>query len=78
MFARGTTGPSVAWVFVSIGLRKAQDVGAHRRNVYQDKPTVDEELWKRAFWSLILFDRLGGANLGRGCSVNEEECVQFS
>ncbi|KAF9465075.1 fungal-specific transcription factor domain-containing protein [Collybia nuda] len=73
MFLRGTESPSAAWILVSIGIRKAQDVGAHRQNVYRNKPTVDEELWKRAIWCLIVFDRIGGAVLGRGCGVGEED-----
>lgn len=35
---------------IGIGIRYAQEVGAHRRKVYNRKPTVDDELWKRAFW----------------------------
>jgi hypothetical protein len=35
---------------VGIGIRLAQDVGAHRRKIYNRKPTVEDELWKRAFW----------------------------
>jgi len=27
-----------------------QDVGAHRRKVYGSDLTVEDELWKRAFW----------------------------
>jgi hypothetical protein len=73
MFLRGTDSPSAAWILVSIGIRKAQDVGAHRQNVYRNKPTVEEELWKRALWCLVVFDRIGGAMLGRGCGVGEEE-----
>ncbi|KAF9820301.1 hypothetical protein IEO21_01515 [Rhodonia placenta] len=48
-----------SWTLISIGLRKAQDVGAHRRKVYGRKPTVEEELWKRTIWHLIAIDRLG-------------------
>jgi hypothetical protein len=35
---------------VGIGIRFAQHVGAHRRKVYQSEPTIQDELWKRAFW----------------------------
>lgn len=73
MFLRGTTSPAVGWVFITVGLRKAQDAGAHRKNVYHIHPTIDDELWKRAVWCLILSDRIGGVSLGRGCSINEEE-----
>jgi hypothetical protein len=46
----GTSAPQACWTIVGIGIRLAQDVGAHRRKAYSHKPTVDEELWKRAFW----------------------------
>lgn len=35
---------------VGIGIRLAQDVGAHRRKVYNTPVSVESELWKRAFW----------------------------
>lgn len=73
MFFRGTLSPSVAWLFVSIGLRKAVDVGAHRRRVYDGKPSVQQELWKRAFWVLLVFDRIGSVMLGRTGYLGEEE-----
>ena len=41
---------------VGIGIRLAQDVGAHRRKMYtSSKLTVDDELWKRAFWWISLW-----------------------
>ena len=73
MFLRGTAFHPVAWLFISIGLRKAQDLGAHRKKVYGSKPNVDEELWKRTFWMLVLYDRIGSATLGRPCCSGEEE-----
>ncbi|PFH51533.1 hypothetical protein AMATHDRAFT_142483 [Amanita thiersii Skay4041] len=73
MFLRGTSAFAVGWLLVSIGLRKAQDVGAHRRKVYRSGPTVDDELWKRAFWLLVVFDCLGGTSLGRCCGFGQED-----
>lgn len=73
MFIRGTAFYPVAWLFISVGIRKAQDVGAHRKKVYGDKPSVEQELWKRAFWMLVLYDRIGSASLGRPCCSGEED-----
>jgi hypothetical protein len=39
-----------AWSIVGTGIRLAVDVGAHRKNLYSDTPTVHDELWRRAFW----------------------------
>lgn len=73
IFLRGTSDDALAWVWVSIALRKAQDLGAHRKRVYGHKLTVEEEQWKRVFWILITFDRIGSAGLGRPCCVEETE-----
>ncbi|KAJ7703127.1 fungal-specific transcription factor domain-containing protein [Mycena rosella] len=73
LFLRGTVNHPAAWMFISLGLRKAQDVGAHRKKVYGDTPSLDAELWKRAFWCLVAFDRFGSAILGRPCALDEED-----
>ncbi|KAG1729861.1 fungal-specific transcription factor domain-containing protein [Suillus paluster] len=58
LYLQGTSAPQACWTIVGIGIRLAQDVGAHRRKAYGNKPTVEEELWKRAFWVLVSLDRL--------------------
>ncbi|EMD37384.1 hypothetical protein CERSUDRAFT_154019 [Gelatoporia subvermispora B] len=73
MYLRGTVAHSVSWLYLSIGIRKAQDVGAHRRKVYGRKPTLEEELWKRAFWHLVVFDRIGSMLVGRPCASKQED-----
>jgi len=75
LYLRSTKWFTPAWITISVGLRKAQDVGAHRKKVYRGQPTVDEELWKRAFWHLVVLDRIVGASLGRAIGVAEEEYV---
>ncbi|KAJ4498061.1 fungal-specific transcription factor domain-containing protein [Lentinula lateritia] len=72
-YLRGTPDYAVGGTMVTVGIRKAQDVGAHRKAVYERFPTVDEELWKRAFWLLVILDRTGSASLGRPCSLGEED-----
>ncbi|KAJ3790815.1 fungal-specific transcription factor domain-containing protein, partial [Lentinula aff. detonsa] len=72
-FLRGTPDYAVGGTIVTVGIRKAQDVGAHRKAVYERFPTADEELWKRAFWLLVILDRTGSASLGRPCSLGEED-----
>jgi len=39
---------------VGVGIRLAQDVGAHRRKVHNHTLTPEDELWKRAFWCVEL------------------------
>ncbi|KAI0930432.1 hypothetical protein AcW1_009125 [Taiwanofungus camphoratus] len=73
MYLRGTIAHAESWTLVGIGVRKAQDVGAHRRKVYGHKPTAEEELWKRAIWHLITIDRLGSMLIDRPCSSRDED-----
>ncbi|KAI9569698.1 fungal-specific transcription factor domain-containing protein [Boletus coccyginus] len=73
MFLRGTTFHPASWLFNGVGLRKAQDVGAHRKKIYGDKPSIEGELWKRAFWVLVFLDRIASAALGRPCCSGEED-----
>ena len=77
MFWRGSAGQHIGWMLISIGIRKAQDVGAHRKKVYNSKLCVEEDLWKRVFWLLLSFDHMDSAGLGRSCSIQEEEYVEF-
>ncbi|KAF9268935.1 hypothetical protein L218DRAFT_954359 [Marasmius fiardii PR-910] len=72
LFLRGTSTQTTSWLFITMGMRKAQDAGAHRKTIYNRTPTVDDELWKRAFWMLVGLDRVTSAALGRPCSIDEE------
>lgn len=49
-FLQGSSAPQACWIVIGIGVRLAQDVGAHRRKLTSSKPTAEDELWKRAFW----------------------------
>ncbi|KAI0703341.1 fungal-specific transcription factor domain-containing protein [Cerioporus squamosus] len=72
-YFRGTVAQHGSWFYLSVGVLKAQDVGAHRRKIYGRKPTVEEELWKRAYWHLVAFDRIGSMLIGRPCCSREED-----
>ena len=52
-FVQSSYVPQICWSMVRNGIALAMDVGAHRRKVYDAKPSVDEELWKRAFWYVV-------------------------
>ncbi|KAF8838282.1 hypothetical protein BDN67DRAFT_997756 [Paxillus ammoniavirescens] len=73
LFLQGTSRPQACWTIVGIGIRLAQDVGAHRRKAYGSKPSVEGELWKRAFWVLFTFDRQMSSYLGRPRAIQEED-----
>ncbi|KAF9001492.1 fungal-specific transcription factor domain-containing protein [Cyathus striatus] len=132
-FLQSSSAPQSCWTMVGIGIRVAQDVGAHRRkpprpintstststssnsypsSSHQSSPhgggqprrdassqggapdhstggpggemgeggegveyewTVEDELWKRAFWCLVCMDRSASAALGRPCAIQDED-----
>lgn len=74
MFLHGSSTPQSSWTVIGTGIRLAQDVGAHRRKVYNhNKRTVEDELWKRAFWVLVCLDRYISSALGRPCAIHDED-----
>ena len=62
-----------AWSLSGIGLRLAQDVGAHRKKVYGNPISPEDESWKRTFWCLIAIDRLASSTMGRIPAIYDSE-----
>jgi hypothetical protein len=51
LFAQSSETPQCIWVQIGHAVRLSQEVGAHRRRRKAGAlPTVEDELWKRAFW----------------------------
>ncbi|KAF9793223.1 hypothetical protein BJ322DRAFT_1154669, partial [Thelephora terrestris] len=73
MYLRYYLPQGTAWAFNSIGLRKAQDVGIHRKKLYEKDPNAKDELWKRVLWTMVGFDREGSVDVGRSCALREED-----
>ncbi|KAI0741238.1 fungal-specific transcription factor domain-containing protein [Irpex lacteus] len=73
VFLHGSATPQASWTVIGVGIRMAQDVGAHRKKTYTSKKTVEEELWKRAFWCLLTYDRFISSALGRPCAIHDED-----
>lgn len=71
-FLDGFSLPQGPWMMVGIGLRVMQDVGAHRRR-FTRKKSLENELWKRCFWALVIMDRTFSNLLGRSCAIQDEE-----
>ncbi|KAF5380653.1 hypothetical protein D9757_007023 [Collybiopsis confluens] len=61
------------WALLAIGVRHAQAVGAHGRTFLGTKLSVRQELWKRAFWTLIFLDSITIAHLGRPKATDRAE-----
>ncbi|KAJ7486872.1 fungal-specific transcription factor domain-containing protein [Mycena latifolia] len=68
-----TSNPRFSWSIVGFGMRLMEDVGAHRLKDAMRAITAEEELQKRAFWVLILFDTLLSAALGRSAVFDSLE-----
>jgi hypothetical protein len=40
----------LVWILLGVALRMIQQVGAHRKKIYQCRPNAHDELWKRCTW----------------------------
>ncbi|KAJ1300427.1 hypothetical protein OPQ81_005247 [Rhizoctonia solani] len=68
LFIHGTSSHYAGWIILGIGIRLAQDIGAHRK---KDKVTIESELSKRVFWSLLALDRMMCGALGRPSAMQD-------
>ncbi|KAI0666613.1 fungal-specific transcription factor domain-containing protein [Trametes maxima] len=73
IYIGGYSHPHNTWTIVGLGIRVAQDIGIHRKKTYSLLSKVEGELWKRAFWCLISFDRNTSFLLGRPCCLQDED-----
>ncbi|KAJ3502842.1 hypothetical protein NLJ89_g8706 [Agrocybe chaxingu] len=73
LFLQASLDAQSIWAAVGIVIRLAQDVGFHRRKPTSSPPTMEDELWKRAFWVLLYLDATTSALLGRPCAIWEED-----
>ncbi|KAJ8455209.1 hypothetical protein ONZ45_g19013 [Pleurotus djamor] len=73
-FILGTTESHSSWLLIGIAIRLAQEVGVHRfQRKTNTPPTIEDELWKRAFWTLVCEDRLVSSMLGRTCAIGGDD-----
>ncbi|KAJ6587220.1 fungal-specific transcription factor domain-containing protein [Mycena vulgaris] len=66
---------AVSWNQIGFGLRRAQDVGAHRRNT-QPHFTSQNEHWKRVFWVLLCLEWQCGTYTGRPMAMHDQDFDQ--
>ncbi|KAJ7264499.1 fungal-specific transcription factor domain-containing protein [Mycena haematopus] len=72
-FLDRTSGSRAAWTIVGIGIRLAQDIGAHRMKLRRQPISPEEELEKRAYWTLVVFDAQLSAALGRSIAIQAHD-----
>ncbi|KAF9264054.1 hypothetical protein L218DRAFT_247294 [Marasmius fiardii PR-910] len=74
VYTIGTSSPGTTWYLEGLGIRTALDMGAHRRVPEGQHPTVEGEQRKRAFWVLIIMDRMMcGLFVGRPFGIHEDD-----
>ncbi|KAF9482138.1 hypothetical protein BDN70DRAFT_991356 [Pholiota conissans] len=73
VYLHGTSIPNTAYSILGLGMRHALEKGVHRRKPNTHKPTVEEELMKRAFWCLVAVDRYMSSFLGRPSMIHDED-----
>ncbi|KAJ6514822.1 fungal-specific transcription factor domain-containing protein [Mycena vitilis] len=68
-----TSGPRACWALTGSAIRLALDIGAHKQKIQTGPITPEEELEKRAFCILLLFDVQFSAALGRALAIHEPD-----
>ncbi|KAJ7682002.1 fungal-specific transcription factor domain-containing protein [Mycena polygramma] len=68
-----TSGPRACWTLTGSALRLALDIGTHRLKIRTRPITPEEEMEKRAFWILAVFDVQLSATLGRALAIQEPD-----
>ncbi|CAK7232464.1 hypothetical protein SBRCBS47491_008280 [Sporothrix bragantina] len=69
---RAPQGPG-AWTYVGLAMRIAIDLGLHRRTAAMSRPSLDNELKKRLFWSCYNLDRQVSITLGRPFTISDRD-----
>jgi hypothetical protein len=70
----GTASPLAAWPTLGYAIRRAYDVGLHRRaNPYWTHSVLIDEVRKRVWWALYCLDRSLSAGLGRPLLIQDED-----
>ncbi|KAJ7147907.1 fungal-specific transcription factor domain-containing protein [Mycena crocata] len=72
LYMHGSSVPQGVFLYLGLGIRFIQDRGEHRRK-RGSKPTVEGELWNRAFWCLLTLDIIICASFGRPSATHVEE-----
>ncbi|KAF7306003.1 hypothetical protein HMN09_00754800 [Mycena chlorophos] len=75
VYLQGISSTAVGWNLIGFGLRRAQDVGAHRKRK-DAGPSSDNEKWKRVFWALLCQEYEIGTLTGRPVAIHEQDFDQ--
>ncbi|KAJ7157327.1 fungal-specific transcription factor domain-containing protein [Mycena filopes] len=73
LFLAGVSAAPDCWILTGMGIRIAQQMGAHRRSRYTGRSKVECELLRRAFWFLVAIDTMLASTLGRPKATTTED-----
>ncbi|KAF7315412.1 hypothetical protein MIND_00055900 [Mycena indigotica] len=76
IYLQGLSSTAIGWNQIGFGLRRAQDVGAHRRRKDALSNSADNERWKRVFWVLLCQEWDTGTTTGRPIAMHEQDFDQ--
>ncbi|KAF8208752.1 fungal-specific transcription factor domain-containing protein [Mycena galopus ATCC 62051] len=71
-YALGGSVPQVAWMYIGLGIRFLQQRGEYRRKPKGHRSGPEDELWKRAFWSFAVLERMVCLILGHPMCLHVE------
>jgi hypothetical protein len=72
-------GLNTAWLLCGIAVRRAQEQGVHRGDTpSSQRTTMEGELWKCAYYNLMLLDMTMCEIFGRPRATTIQEYVQIS
>ncbi|KAF8125022.1 fungal-specific transcription factor domain-containing protein [Mycena galopus ATCC 62051] len=72
LFLQAVAPTSLCWTQLGFGVRRAQDVGAHRSRS-EAHPTAENEQWKRVFWVLLCLEWITSTVTGRPPTIHYQE-----
>ncbi|KAJ7234186.1 fungal-specific transcription factor domain-containing protein [Mycena haematopus] len=73
LYALGTSVPEESWFYLGLGIRCFQQRGEHRTRPRGPKSRTEHELWKRAFWSVLVLERTLCFCMGRLASRHTDD-----
>ncbi|KAJ7766656.1 fungal-specific transcription factor domain-containing protein [Mycena metata] len=73
LFLAGTAVPPECWLLAGVGMRMAQQMGAHRRSRYSVASKIEAELLRRVFWFLVSMDTILSSAFGRPAATTSED-----
>ncbi|KAJ7043932.1 fungal-specific transcription factor domain-containing protein [Mycena alexandri] len=73
IYSLGLSTPQISWLYLGLAIRFLQQRGEHRRKRDLSNLSVEEELWKRAYWIIFSLDAMKAAFLGRPMGLHGED-----